>query len=77
MKIMLEGLKQLVENSGKNSGNARFVRELVEKIIMAKNARIANQGTGLKELTDKQLNEVTSQDVTNALVAIENKESNF
>ena len=61
-EMLRERLNYAVEHKDRNFGNARFVRNVFEKAIQAQ----ANRLSGKKGLSERQLTEITTEDLEEA-----------
>ena len=61
-EMLRERLNYAVEHKDRNFGNARFVRNIFEKAIQAQ----ANRLSGKKGLSERQLTEITTEDLEEA-----------
>lgn len=71
-KTLLSTMKKLVDTKDKYFGNARAVRQIINDIITVQNLRIASEHT--EALTNKKVNTITAEDVTNALKKLDQKD---
>ena len=60
--MLSEKLNYAVEHKDRNFGNARYVRNIFEKAIQAQ----ANRLSGKKGLNERQLTEITVEDLEEA-----------
>ena len=61
-ELLQKELAYVVQNKDRNFGNARYVRNLFEKSIQCQ----ANRFSGKKGLSERQLTELTAEDIETA-----------